>query len=93
MHLLGREMRLDLIPPEGGTKTLIYIDDWDFDWQSTYWFQEPIILAPGSELQLTAVYDNSEDNYRNPNRPPKDVRRGENATDEMALFMIGLTLE
>ena len=28
MHLLGREMRLDLIPPEGDTKTLNYIDDW-----------------------------------------------------------------
>ena len=93
MHLLGREIKLDLIPPQGDRKTLIHIDDWDFDWQFTYWFQEPISVPPGSELQLTAVYDNSEGNLRNPHRPPRDVRRGENATDEMALFMIGLILE
>src|SRR5260370_14973054 len=29
------------------------------------------------------LYDNSEDNRRNPDRPPKRVRWGQNSTDEM----------
>lgn len=41
MHLLGRQIQLDLASPSGGTETLILIDDWDFEWQDTYWFKQP----------------------------------------------------
>ena len=42
MHLLGREIKLDAIFPDGSRRPLIYIDDWDFQWQGTYYYREPI---------------------------------------------------
>ncbi len=56
MHLLGREIKLDLIHPGGQVEPLIYIDDWDFEWQDTYYFKEPISLAAFSRLELTSIY-------------------------------------
>ncbi len=38
------------------------------------------------------VYDNSEGNLHNPNRPPKRVTFGEQTTDEMALLFLQATL-
>jgi mono/diheme cytochrome c family protein len=85
MHLLGREIRLEAVFPEGARRPLIYIDDWDFEWQATYYYKEPVRLPGGTRLELTAVYDNSAGNPKNPNRPPQDVRFGERTTDEMCL--------
>ncbi len=93
MHLLGREIKAELIHPGGKIEPLIYIDDWDFEWQDWYWFKEPIVVPPLSRLKLTAIYDNSEDNFRNPNRPPKPVGWGPRTTDEMALVFFGAVLE
>ncbi len=90
MHLLGREMRLEAVYPDGTRRPLIYIDDWDFDWQATYYYREPVPLPPLTRIELTAVFDNSEDNPRNPNRPPRAVRFGEQTTDEMCLALVWL---
>ena len=92
MHLLGQEIRLELIRG-GETQTVIRIDEWDFDWQDTYWLEEPLFVAPGTLVKLTCVYDNSAGNPNNPNRPPQPVSWGDRTTDEMALMFIGVTLE
>jgi uncharacterized protein (TIGR03437 family) len=44
-------------------------------------------------VRLKAVYDNSADNPRNPNSPPNDVSYGEATTDEMALAILGVTVD
>jgi hypothetical protein len=44
-------------------------------------------------LKLTAYYDNSTDNPRNPNNPPKPVKYGEQTTDEMSLGIVGFTAD
>ena len=93
MHLLGREIRLDLFHPGGQLQPLIYIDDWDFEWQDTYHFKEPIAVGPSSRLELTTIFDNSLSNPHNPNNPPKAIRWGPQTTDEMCLALIGFTLE
>ena len=93
MHLLGREIKLELIQPDGEVEPLIYIDDWDFDWQDAYFFQESVSVRPGSSLKLTCRFDNSEDNPKNPSRPPKPVRYGEGTNDEMCLAIVGLVFE
>lgn len=92
MHLLGREIQME-VTVNGRTETVIRIDDWDFDWQDTYWLREPLTLPAGSTVMLTAVYDNSEDNPRNPNRPPIPVGWGDGTNDEMALIFVGFTLD
>jgi len=88
MHLLGREIRLEALYPDGTRRPLIRIDDWDFDWQGTYYYKEPVPLPPLTRIELTAVYDNSEGNPRNPSRPPRAVRFGEQTTDEMCLALL-----
>ena len=68
--------------PNGRTQDLIYIPDWDPSWQSTYYFQKPIPLPAGSVVKVVAHFDNSA-HPRNPNQPPKLVKWGHGANDEM----------
>jgi hypothetical protein len=82
-HYLCREMTLTATLPDGTKKTLLSIPDWDFNWQDQYIFKEYVSLPKGTVLRGHLVYDNSADNPRNPNSPPKRVTWGEGSTDEM----------
>jgi hypothetical protein len=82
-HYLGREMKLTATLPDGETRTLLWIDDWDFSWQEAYRFTEFVRLPRGTRLDVTISYDNSADNPRNPSNPPMRVTWGEESTDEM----------
>ncbi len=93
MHLLGREIRVQVVFSDGRALPLIHIDDWDFEWQALYEYRVPIAIPGGTRLEFSAYYDNSANNPRNPNSPPKDVRWGEQTTDEMALVFFGVTLD
>jgi thiol-disulfide isomerase/thioredoxin len=91
MHLLGRKIKATLTYPDGTKKELIAIKDWDYNWQETYYFKEPIKVPSGSKFEVEAFYDNSEKNPLNPNSPPKPVRLGEQTTDEMCFVFLGAT--
>ena len=93
MHLLGRTIKVEVTPLGGSKQCMINIDDWDFNWQGFYQFRNPVPLPASSTITLTAHYDNSAANPRNPNIPPKDVMWGEETTDEMALAFVGFTLD
>jgi hypothetical protein len=82
-HYLGKEMKLTATFPDGQTKTLLDIPDWDLAWQEQYQFDDYVLLPRGTRLEGTVTYDNSDGNRRNPNRPPKRVMWGEQSTDEM----------
>jgi len=72
---------------------LIHIPDWDFHWQGFYFYRTPVALPTGSWIDLMAAWDNSEQNPRNPNKPPRDVSWGEKTTDEMGHAAILYTLD
>jgi hypothetical protein len=93
MHLLGREIRVEKVPFRGDPESLIYINDWDFNWQGFYEYEEPVPLKFPDRVKLTCVFDNSIDNPHNPNSPPKVVGWGEGTEDEMCLAFIGVTLD
>src|SRR5215212_458093 len=93
MHLLGRKMEVQYTPRNAAEQCLIRIDDWDFHWQGTYRYKQPIDVPAGSMLTLRSWYDNSSNNPRNPNDPPKPVSWGEATTDEMCLAFVGVTIE
>jgi hypothetical protein len=93
MHLLGREMSVVATKPSGEQVKLVRIPDWDFNWQTTYTFKDPIRLPKGSNLSLVAKYDNSTGNPRNPNNPPKAAHWGEQTTDEMCIAFVGFTID
>ena len=88
MHLLGREIRMDRVSASGEETPMVYIDDWDFDWQDWYSYAEPFQLQRGDTLRVRARYDNSASNPRNPNNPPVAVGWGAGTNDEMCLVFI-----
>jgi hypothetical protein len=91
MHLLGKKIKVTMTPPDGEPQTLVRIDDWDYNWQETYWFKEPIQAKAGTRFDVEAVFDNSDKNPNNPNHPPKMVFSGEQTTNEMLFGFIGAT--
>lgn len=83
MHLLGQEMTVTAKLPDGSTKQLIHVPQWDFNWQDEYMYSEPFTLPAGTVLNVVARYDNSTNNPSNPSYPPERVTFGEQTTDEM----------
>ena len=82
-HYLGKSMKMTATLPGGAVKELMSIPDWDFSWQESYRFKDYISLPAGTRLDAEVVWDNSEDNFNNPNIPPKRVKWGEESEDEM----------
>ena len=82
-HYLAKDFLLTATLPDGSTKTLLSIPDWDFAWQEQYQFQEFHTLPKGTKLHVKISYDNSAENPHNPTAPPKRVRWGRESTDEM----------
>ena len=83
-HLLAKEVKSYATLPDGTRKWLIYIREWDFNWQGIFTYARPQFLPAGTTITFEFVYDNSSDNPRNPNHPPRRVTYGEHTTDEMA---------
>ncbi len=83
-HYLGKDLQGYALLPNGERKWLLRIKDWDFNWQGDYQYARPIELPKGARVFMRFTYDNSTNNVRNPNQPPRRVRHGLNTTDEMA---------
>ena len=82
-HYLGKLLEAYATLPGGRRQWLIRIPDWDQNWQAVYRYRKPVTLPAGTVISMRYHYDNSATNPRNPNQPPKRVRAGNNATDEM----------
>lgn len=82
-HYVGKTIEAWAILPSGERKWLIRIPDWNLNWQAVYTYKEPVDLPKGTVLHMRIVYDNSSDNPRNPYNPPRRIRNGNTAEDEM----------
>jgi tetratricopeptide (TPR) repeat protein len=82
-HYLGKLLEAYATLPSGEKKWLVRIPDWNQDWQAVYYYREPLFLPKGTAISMRYHYDNSGGNVRNPNRPPRLVQAGNQATDEM----------
>ncbi|MBV9769802.1 MAG: tetratricopeptide repeat protein [Bryobacterales bacterium] len=82
-HYLGKLIEAWATLPNGSKKWLVRIPDWDPNWQAVYYYREPVFLPKSSVIHMRYHYDNSAANVRNPNQPPRRVRAGDQATDEM----------
>jgi hypothetical protein len=87
-HLICKDMQGNATLPDGKKIPLIWIKDWDFNWQGQYMYKTPIRLPAGTVIDMKYTYDNSDANFRNPNNPPKRVHFGEQTTDEMAFLFL-----
>jgi len=82
-HYLAKDMKATATLPDGSSKPLIWIKDWDFNWQDTYIYRKPFTLPRGTRLDVAITYDNSADNPHNPITPPRRALWGEQSFDEM----------
>jgi mono/diheme cytochrome c family protein len=92
-HYLCRTMRGYADLPDGTRRWLMSINDWDFNWQGDYQFPTPVALPRGTKLVMEYGYDNSTNNARNPNNPPREVTYGSNTTDEMAELWLQVVMK
>ncbi|MEM9479987.1 MAG: cytochrome c [Verrucomicrobiota bacterium] len=82
-HYVCKTMKMTATFPDQSERSLLYIDDWDLNWQGSYLYKSPVVLPEGTVLRSEIVYDNSADNPRNPFDPPQRIMWGRESTDEM----------
>jgi len=91
-HYVCKDMKVDAYLPDGSVTPLIWIKDWDFNWQGSYTYATPVKLPKGTRVELQYTYDNSADNVRNPAHPPVRVTYGEQTTNEMGLAFLSIAV-
>ncbi|HXA48914.1 MAG TPA: IPT/TIG domain-containing protein [Candidatus Acidoferrum sp.] len=89
-HYLAKEAKLTATLPSGEVRILLWIRQWDFNWQDFFIFQDLVPLPKGTRLDGELTYDNSSNNSKNPNSPPKRIKWGENSTDEMGSLILNV---
>ena len=82
MHYRGARALYELEHPDGERELLLYVPDYDFEWQRMYVFKDPPVAPAGSKLLWTPTWDNSAGNPYNPD-PTRDVPYGLPTFDEM----------
>jgi Flp pilus assembly protein TadD len=82
-HYAGKDLLALAVLPDGTKRPLVWIKDWDLNWQAVYRYERPVFLPAGTVVSMRYTYDNSTANPRNPNSPPKRIVAGDKATDEM----------
>ena len=83
-HSLCREIQVVAEKPDGSLEQLLLIPNFNENWHEAYHYRQPVRLPALSRIHTRFIYDNSNDNIRNRNHPPRRVVYGSNATDEMA---------
>src|ERR1700681_134655 len=87
MHFRGKNMLTKPIYPDGREEVLLYVPHYDFRWQETYFLKKQFLLPKGTKLMTIAYFDNSKNNFQNPD-PSTSVRWGEPSDEEMMGFWL-----
>ena len=81
-HYRGQSATLSIRYPDGREEIVLSLPRYDFNWQRSYEFVEPIDIPAGSKLIARYEYDNSTSNFANPD-PSVQIRWGEQSHEEM----------
>lgn len=84
MHLRGKSFRFELAYPDGRRDVLLDVPRYDFNWQTVYLPEQPLIVPKGATFYAEASFDNSAQNLANPNSA-QTVTWGEQTWDEMLI--------
>jgi hypothetical protein len=91
-HRRGKSFEYRLAYEDGRTETILTVPRYNWLWEVSYRFAEPIVVPPGAALEIAASYDNSSANKANPD-PKSEVRSGwDPATREMMFNYITFTV-
>ncbi len=94
MHTKGKSLEISLsswneqdgqmqVDPNS-EKCMIKTTRWDFNWQKTYWFEQPIRNYTKGKLKLVCRFDNSQGT--------EPIQLGEGTMDEMCLGLLYVSL-
>lgn len=92
-HLLCKEIKVTAALPDGTIEPLIWIKDWDWNWQDFYQYSHVVQIPRGTKVTQEFVYDNSAENPHNPSSPPQRVHYGEQTKDEMSLVFYQILID
>jgi len=81
-HYRAYSSDLWLETPDGKKTLILTLPRYDFNWQRSYVFEQPIKIPAGSRLIAHYVYDNSKRNPANPD-PNRKITWGEQSWEEM----------
>ena len=81
-HLRGKRWEYRLTYPDGRTERVLSVPNYDFDWQTYYVLEQPLVVPKGTKFEASAWYDNSAANKANPD-PSVPVRWGDQTWEEM----------
>jgi hypothetical protein len=92
MHARGKDFEYRVVFPNGETRTILRVPQYNWHWQLWYNLAEPIDLPPGARIECTAHFDNSRNNPENPD-PTKTVIWGQQSWDEMMVGFFNLVYD
>ncbi|HMV48630.1 MAG TPA: cytochrome c [Blastocatellia bacterium] len=92
MHLRGKAVEYKAFYPDGKSEVLLNVPEYDFSWQTVYYFKQAKAIPKGTKIMVTGVFDNSTKNKFNPD-PAKIVRFGEPTYDEMMIGWMDYTTD
>ncbi len=92
MHLRGKAMSMQAILPDGTTRMLSYVGNFNFNWMVNYIYTEDAapVLPKGAIIHISAWHDNTAANRNNPD-PNQWVGWGDRTIDEMAHAWVNVT--
>ena len=78
--------------PTGETEKLLWVPNYDFNWQ--LWYQMPLgkVLPKGTRIEATGTFDNSANNKNNPD-PTATVRHGDQSWEEMMMGFFNIAFD
>lgn len=92
MHLRGKSMEFKVVYPNGRSEVVLNVPNYDFGWQTVYYYKKPIPLPKGTKFIVTAIFDNSAKNKFNPN-PNADIRWGDPTYEDMMIGWLEFSVE
>ena len=92
MHLRGKGMQMTAILPDGTTRVLSRVSDFNFNWHNNYVYADHAapLLPKGTVLAFKSWYDNTSAKRSNPD-PNQWVGYGDRTVDEMGHAWVNLT--
>lgn len=93
LHLRGVAMTMEVFYPETGRREVLsQASNWNAGWNHSHTYEDGFqpLLPAGATIILTAWYDNTAANPRNPD-PDQWVATGQRTTDEMSHAWIAVT--
>ena len=92
LHLRGKAVEYKAFYPDGKSEVLLNVPEYDFSWQTVYYFKQAKAIPKGTKIMVTSYFDNSTKNKYNPD-PTKAVRYGEPTYDEMMIGWMDFTTD